>query len=268
MDGELATTCRTPRRRARAPLAVPRRAAMSPRGLWHRRDARARHGCLARLVRRAASPRPHEHLGHARRERGDEGRRIPHVWHLREIYMGFERYWPAYRRLLADRRRLPCVSQATAAPLGGDSRARSFTTGSRSRRSAARATGAPRPRPPARRVRLRDPRPHLDVEGPDVLIRALADPALAGSGRSARRGDPWQGEESPPRRAARAGRAARRDRAHALRRAFATDVENVYGAADVICMPFYPADPFPDAALEAAAAAAASSPRTTAACRR
>ena len=66
-------------------------------------------------------------------------------------------------------------------------------------------------------------------------------------------GDPWQGEER------------RLDELRALARAlgveqrvrfvgFRADVENVYGAADVVAVPSTQPDPLPNAALEAAAA--------------
>ena len=66
-------------------------------------------------------------------------------------------------------------------------------------------------------------------------------------------GDPWQGEER------------RLDELHALAArlgvgdrvrfsGFRSDVENVYGAADVVCVPSTQPDPLPNAALEAAAA--------------
>jgi glycosyltransferase involved in cell wall biosynthesis len=181
--------------------------------------------------------------------------RIPHVWHVREIYTGFERYWPLYRRMLLSADVLPCVSRATCAQLGGDPRAVVVHDGlavapARSPRAAARAAL------------------HLPADafvcailgristwkGQDVLIRALADPTLAQDDAIALvAGDPWQGEE---RRldelralAARLGVAAR------VRFAgFRSDVQNVYGAADVVCVPSTQPDPLPNAALEAAAA--------------
>jgi hypothetical protein len=104
------------------PLAVMRRAAMSPPGLARigahvAKDA----GALARLVRKRGVALVHTNtsvtLGGAAAARLGG---IPHVWHLREIYTGFERYWPAYRRLLLSADALPCVSEATRAQLGAD----------------------------------------------------------------------------------------------------------------------------------------------------
>jgi glycosyltransferase involved in cell wall biosynthesis len=239
------------------PLAVMRRAAMSPRGMARIAGELARDaGGLARLARRRGVALVHTNtsvtLGGSAASRLA---RIPHVWHLREIYTGFERWWPAYRRLLLSADALPCVSQATCAQLGGDPRGLVLHDGlpftpSRAPRAAARAA--------------------LDLpadayvcailgrisawKGQDVLIEALADPALAGRGAIALvAGDPWQGElrrlDDLRALAQRLGVAER------VRFAgFRPDVDNVYGAADVVCVPSTQPDPLPNAALEAAAA--------------
>ena len=239
------------------PLAVLRRAAMSPGGLARTGAALARDGGgLARLARRRGVALVHTNtsvtLGGSAASRLAG---IPHVWHVREIFSGFERFWPAYRRLLLSADALPCVSRATCAQLGGDPRARVLHDGlgvqpRRGRRDAARAA--------------------LDLpadafvcavlgristwKGQDVLIRALADPALAPSGAVALvAGDPWQGEEA--RLEELRALAATLGVADRVRFAgFRSDVENVYGAADVVCVPSTQPDPLPNAALEAAAA--------------
>jgi glycosyltransferase involved in cell wall biosynthesis len=260
------------------PLAVMRRAAMSPGGLAGIGVALARDaGGLARLARRRDVALIHTNtsvtLGGAGASRVA---RIPHVWHLREIYTGFERYWPAYRRMLLTADALPCVSGPTCAQLGGDPRALVVHDG---------LAVAPHraPRDEARDA-LDLPRDAFVCailgrisawKGQDVLIRALADPALAPAaaagpgdrgapprGKPAAAdaiaivlvaGDPWQGEER------------RLDDLHALAAelgvsdrvrfvGFRSDVENVYGAADVVCVPSTQPDPLPNAALEAAAA--------------
>jgi glycosyltransferase involved in cell wall biosynthesis len=242
------------------PLSVLRRAAMSPAGLGGVALSLARDGGgLARLARRRDVALIHTNtsvtLGGLAASRVT---RIPHVWHVREIYAGFERYWPAYRRMLLTADALPCVSAATSAQFAGSSRALVLHDGlpivpGRAPRARARARAA------------------LDLpadaftcailgristwKGQDVLIRALADPALAGGGGviAVVAGDPWQGEE---RRLddlrALAAQLGVADRVHFT--GFRPDVENVYGAADVVCVPSTQPDPLPNAALEAAAA--------------
>jgi glycosyltransferase involved in cell wall biosynthesis len=239
------------------PLAVLRRAAMSPAGLAGIAAALARDGGgLARLARRRDVALVHTNtsvtLGGAAASRLA---RIPHVWHLREIFTGFERFWPAYRRMLLSADALPCVSRATCAQLGGDPRAVVVHDGLAI--------------PPAR-ARSDTARAALDLppdafvcailgrisawKGQDVLIRALADPALMTSGAIALvAGDPWQGEEQRLEELrALAAQIGVADRVQFC--GFRSDVENVYGAADVVCVPSTQPDPLPNAALEAAAA--------------
>ncbi len=239
------------------PLAVMRRASMSPRGMARvavdlARDA----GGLARLVQRRGVALVHTNtsvtLGGSAASRLA---RIPHVWHLREIYTGFERWWPAYRRLLLSADALPCVSRATCAQLAGDARGLVLYDGlpsvpPRAPRDAARAAlGLP---PDAYVCAILG---RISTwKGQDALIRALADRALAGGGAIALvAGDPWQGEER--RLAELRALAGRLGVAERVRFAgFRSDVENVYGAADVVCVPSTQPDPLPNAALEAAAA--------------
>ena len=237
------------------PLAVLRRAAMSPAGLAAIGGALARDaGGLARLARRRGVALIHSNtsvtLGGAA---AAPLARVPHVWHVREIYAGFERFWPAYRRLLLSASALPCVSQATRGQFGGSERARVLHDGlalapERAPRTAARAAlGLP-----ADAYVVAVLGRISSWKGQDVLIRALA--AAGGEDAIALiAGDPWQGEQ---RRlddlhelAATLGVAAR------VRFAgFRSDVENVYGAADVVAVPSTQPDPLPNAALEAAAA--------------
>ena len=242
------------------PLAVMRRASMSAAGLARIAGALARDaGGLGRLARARDVALVHTNtsvtLGGSAAARVA---RIPHVWHLREIYTGFERYWPAYRRLLLSADALPCVSQATLAQLGATAKASVLHDGlplvpSRGERGAARAAlGLP---PEAFVVAILGR--ISSWKGQDVLIRALAAMGESEGGERAAialvAGDPWQGEEARLRDlralAARLGVAER------VRFAgFRSDVENVYGAADVVAVPSTQPDPFPNAALEAAAA--------------
>jgi glycosyltransferase involved in cell wall biosynthesis len=236
------------------PLAVLRRAAMSPGGLARigagvARDA----GGLARLARARGAALIHTNtsvtLGGAAAARVA---RVPHVWHVREIYAGFERFWPAYRRLLLTADRLPCVSEATRAQFGDDPRAVVLHDGlgvtlARAQRTAARAALEL----PAGAFVCAILGRISTWKGQDVLIRALA--GLDGDAVALVAGDPWQGEEQRLRElrelAASLGVAER------VRFAgFRPDVDNVYGAADVVAVPSTQPDPLPNSALEAAAA--------------
>ncbi|MGI9097900.1 MAG: glycosyltransferase family 4 protein [Solirubrobacteraceae bacterium] len=235
------------------PLAVLRRAALSPGGLARIAGALARDaGGLARLARTRGAALVHSNtsvtLGGAAAARIA---RIPHVWHVREIYAGFERFWPAYRRLLLTADVLPCVSEATRVQLGDDGRAVVLHDGlavapARAERAAARAA--------------------LDLpgdafvcailgristwKGQDVLIRALAD---VDGAIALVAGDPWAGEER--RLEALHALATSLGVAERVRFAgFRADVDNVYGAADVVTVPSTQPDPLPNSALEAAAA--------------
>jgi glycosyltransferase involved in cell wall biosynthesis len=184
--------------------------------------------------------------------------RVPHVWHVRELYSRHAWRWPAYRRLLLTSAALPCVSWAVANQFGGAPRARVIPDGlaidaRRAPRARARAAlGLPADAPVVAVVgRI------SDGKGQDLLIRALATQALRARGVIALiAGEPWPGAEQ------------RRDRLIALARelavedrvalvGFRDDVETVYGAADVVAVPSTRPDPSPNSALEAAAAGCA-----------
>ena len=237
-----------------APLAVLRRAALTPAGLARIAGALARDGGgLGRLARRRGAALIHTNtsvtLGGAAAARVA---RIPHVWHVREIYAGFERWWPAYRRLLLSADALPCVSQATRAELGDTPKARVLHDGlavtpQRAQRGPARAAlGLP-----ADAFVVAILGRISTWKGQDVLIRALA--ALPEDTLALIAGDPWPGEERRLHElhelAAASGVSAR-----ARFAGFRSDVENVLGAADVVAVPSTQPDPLPNAALEAAAA--------------
>ena len=242
------------------PLCVLRRELLHLRGVASLAPALARDGVgLATLIRRRRIAVVHSNtsvvLGGAA---AAALARVPHVWHVREIYARFHRTWPAYRRLLLSAAALPCVSQATADQFGGDRRAMVIADG-----LAIDARRAPRAQ--ARRALALDQGASViavlgrisDWKGQDVLVRALAEPAL----RERRAigviaGLPWPGAED------------RRERVLALARelgvhervrlvGFRQDVETVYGAADVIAVPSTQPDPLPGAAIEAAAAGCA-----------
>lgn len=181
---------------------------------------------------------------------------VPHIWHVREIYAGFDRWFPAYRRLLLTADLLPCVSRATLEQFDGAPQAHVLHDGlavptHRAERAASRAAlGLPEDAFVAAvlgRV--------SGWKGQDLLVRALAEAPL----RRRREvvalvaGAPWRGEERHRRELH--GMAATLDvtaRLHDV--GFRDDVEHVYGAADVVVVPSKHPDPLPNAALEAAAA--------------
>ena len=239
------------------PLAVLRRSLMSPGGMGRVAAAWAADaGGLGRLARTRGVSLVHTNtsvtLGGAAAARIAS---VPHVWHVREIYTGFERWWPAYRRLLASADALPCVSAATAAQFEG----------------VGPTTVVPDGIPVVPDLADRDvARAALGVsedafvvavlgrlspwKGQDVLIRALGEPALRSVGAVALvAGEAWRGEERRARELAELAAAAGvADRVRRL--GFRDDVGTVLGAADVVCVPSTQPDPLPNAALEACAA--------------
>jgi glycosyltransferase involved in cell wall biosynthesis len=240
---------------------VLRRSLMTPRGVAGLTALAARDAVTLRsLIRRRAIALVHSNTsvvlsGAA----GAAAAGVPHVWHVREIYARFGRAWPAYRRVLGSAAALPCVSQATAAQFDGRSRACVIEDGlaidvRRAPRDRARAAlGLADQGPPAIAVLGRI----SDWKGQDVLVRALAEPALRERGVvGLLAGDAWPGaEERLARVLGLAERLDVRDRLHVL--GFREDLGNVLGAADVIAVPSTAPDPLPNAALEAAAAGCA-----------
>jgi glycosyltransferase involved in cell wall biosynthesis len=184
--------------------------------------------------------------------------RIPHVWHVREIYDRFRALWPPYRSLLERAAALPCVSRATASQFGASRRVRVIPDGLasdpvRAPRDAARAALGLDADAPVIAVLGRV----SDWKGQDVLVRALAEEPLRERGAIALlAGEAWPGAEH---RAAAVRELARAlgisDRVRML--GFRDDVETVLGAADVIAVPSTSPDPLPGAAIEAAAAGCA-----------
>jgi len=181
---------------------------------------------------------------------------VPHVWHVREIYAGFDRWWPGYRRLLLTADALPCVSAATARQFDAAPQVSVLHDG-------LAMPAAPVERGAARAV-LELPADAFVVavlgrisgwKGQDVLVRALAQPSLVDHPEilALVAGEPWRGEERHLRllheTAAQLGVTAR-----VRHVGFRDDVATVYGAADVVAVPSKQPDPFPNAALEAAAA--------------
>jgi glycosyltransferase involved in cell wall biosynthesis len=225
-----------------AGLAVLRRAELSPGGLVRVAGRLAATSDLARdaaLVHSNTSVTLSGALA-ARRAR------VPHLWHVREIYT--ERAWPAYRRLLRSADALACVSGAVRAQFPeADPRARVLLDG-----LALPDAG------PGRGVRS-DPGAPLTClvlgrlsswKGQDVLLRAVARVPRAVAVVA---GDAWPGQERHEaalrRLAAELGLA---ERARFV--GFVTDPRPLYAGADVVVVPSTRPDPLPNAALEAAAA--------------
>jgi glycosyltransferase involved in cell wall biosynthesis len=242
------------------PLSVLRRELLNPRGLASLGPALTRDAVgLARLIRRRQIALVHSNTsvvlgGGAAATLA----RVPHVWHVREIYARFGAAWPAYRRVLLTASALPCVSRATAAQFGTAPRAVVIPDG-----LAVDARRAPREQ--ARRALGLDSRAPViavlgrisDWKGQDVLVRALAQPPLRDRGViGLLAGRPWPGAEDRLERVLSLARALRVDDRLVLA-GFRPDVETVYGAADVIAVPSTEPDPLPGAAIEAAAAGCA-----------
>ncbi|MCW2989992.1 MAG: hypothetical protein JWM73_586 [Solirubrobacterales bacterium] len=236
------------------PLAVLRRSLMSPRGITRVGAAWAADaGGLGRLARSRDVALVHTNtsvtLGGAAAARVAG---VPHVWHVREIYAGFERWFPAYRRLLLTADALPCVSRATCEQFGAAPDA--FTLHDGLAYSPERA-----PRAEARRELGLPPDAFVVAvlgrisgwKGQDLLVRALA--RLPDDAVALIAGDAWRGEERHVRELHElATSLGVGDRTYAIGRFDRPSV--VFGAADVVVVPSKQPDPFPNSALEAAAA--------------
>jgi glycosyltransferase involved in cell wall biosynthesis len=241
-------------------VAVLRREHLTPAGVAGLVAGAARDGArLARLIRRRGVALVHSNtsvvLGGAP---AAELTRRPHVWHVREIYSRWPRFWPGHRRLLGTAAALPCVSAATAAQFEGNRSVRVIAdglVGDPGRADAAEAR---------RRLALPADAPMLamlgrisDWKGQDLLVRALAEPPLRDRdavGLIA--GEAWPGaERHTAQLIALARKLAVSDRLQLL--GFRSDLNTVLGAADVIAVPSTAPDPLPGAAIEAAAAGCA-----------
>lgn len=242
------------------PLAVLRRGLLHPAGLAGVLAGAARNGtALGALIRRREVALVHSNtsvvLGGAA---AAALARVPHVWHVREIYTRFGRAWPPYRRLLGTAATLPCVSRATAAQFAAGDRVPVIPDGlaldaGRAPRTAARQVlGLPADAPVIAVLgRI------SDWKGQDVLVRALAEGQLRDRGAVGLiAGEAWPGAEH--RRdgvLALAARLGVGDRLALI--GFREDVQTIYGAVDLIAVPSTAPDPLPGAAIEAAAAGCA-----------
>jgi glycosyltransferase involved in cell wall biosynthesis len=234
------------------PLPVLRRSLMSPAGMSRIAASWAADaGGLGRLARTRGVAIVHTNtsvtLGGATAARIAGAK---HVWHVREIYAGFERWWPAYRRLLATAHAIPCVSAATAAQFDhGPVRVVHDGLGhipERAPRELSRATlGVDGDAFVVALLGRISP-----WKGQDLLIRAIAE--IEGA-VAVIAGAPWRDEQRLERElrelAVSLGAA---DRVKFL--GFRDDVDTILGAADVVAVPSTNPDPLPNAALEASAA--------------
>jgi glycosyltransferase involved in cell wall biosynthesis len=239
------------------PLAVVRRATVRGAGpLALARQAGADARALARLVLEREVAVVHSNtsvvLGGAP---AALLARVPHVWHVRELYTAWPRAWAVHRRVLRTAAALPCVSRAVADAVGRRGRVlhdglRPGASTRRAPHAAARAAlGLPAGAFVAATIGRISP-----WKGQEVLARALAEPALAAAGAiGVVAGDAWPGEEESERDLrALAGSLALGDRLRLV--GFRDDLETVLGAADAVVVPSTQPDPLPNAALEAAAA--------------
>jgi glycosyltransferase involved in cell wall biosynthesis len=240
------------------PLAVLRRSVMSPSGIRRVAAAWAADaGGLGRLARSRGVALVHTNtsttLGGAAVARVAG---VPHVWHVREIYAGYDLWWPAYRRLLVTAHAMPCVSRATCAQFEGAPAA--FTLHDA-------LTHEPRGTDPAAARRALGLPPDAVVvalvarvsgwKGQDLLVRALAEPALAARPQvvALLAGAPRPGEERHRRELHElAGQLAVAGRVHDV--GFRDDLDAVYAAADLVATASTHPDPLPNPLLEAAVA--------------
>jgi glycosyltransferase involved in cell wall biosynthesis len=238
------------------PTAVLRRELMSAGGLAGLaralgRDVRS----LSALIRRRSVALVHSNtsvtLGGAA---AAAAAGVPHVWHVRESYEGEpSALWTVQRRLLVGAAATVCVSRAVAAPLGPRARvivdglAIDVRGGDRAGTRAALGIGE------HELVCLVIGR-LSSWKGQDVLVRALAEPALRGRPlRALIVGGAWRADPAPARALERlAGELGVADGVALL--GLREDVADLYAAADVVVVPSTRPDPLPGAAIEGGAA--------------
>jgi glycosyltransferase involved in cell wall biosynthesis len=242
------------------PLAVLRRRLLGATGLARLAVVAARErSALAAIARGASIVHSNTSVilggGGAAKAAG-----VPHVLHVREIYAGAvggvaARAWPAFRRrLLAADARI-CVSAAVAGQFnGGDQGWGSGTfvvhdgVAPAERSQVDHRMGGPDgivPFTVAVLGRI------ADWKGQDVLVRALAEPALAEIGAVGLiAGDAYPGEQAPD----IAGLAAElgvQDRVRLL--GFRQDPAEILASVDAVAVPSTRPDPLPNSAIEALA---------------
>jgi glycosyltransferase involved in cell wall biosynthesis len=173
---------------------------------------------------------------------------VPHVVHVREIYAGVaDRAWPLWRRRLMRADARICVSAAVARQF--DARGTHVVHDGI---EACRLLPAVRPKVGTLPFRVAILGRIADWKGQDVLIRALAEPALAEIGAvGVIAGDAYPGEPAPDIRAL-ADQLHVQDRVEFL--GFAPNPGEVLALVDAVCVPSTRPDPLPNSAIEALAA--------------
>jgi glycosyltransferase involved in cell wall biosynthesis len=247
------------------PLAVLRRRLLTPGGLLRlAADARRERAALATLARDVEVVHSNTSVvvgGHA----AARSARVPHVVHVREIYGGAAsglaaRGWPLWRARLMRADARVCVSGAVAEQFANDGDqgwgagthvvhdglTRDFSPRSSMthRTGGSSTTAAPFSVAVLGRI--------ADWKGQDVLVRALAEPALAEIGAvGVIAGDAYPGETAPD--IAGLARSLRvHDRVQFL--GFRGDPETVLASVDAVAVPSTRPDPLPNSAIEALAA--------------
>ena len=233
------------------PLAVLRRRLLSPGGVsrlgiqgWRDRGALAGIASDAVLVHSNTSVilgRPHD---------------VPHVVHVREIYADAAsgvaaRAWPLWRRRLLQADARICVSEAVAEQFGGHGPG-TFVVHDGLTRSPSWSGSAMRGKVRTVPFRVAVLGRIADWKGQDVLVRALAEPALAEIGAQAViAGDAYPGEQAPD-IAALAAQLGVQDRVEFT--GFTPNPEDILASVDAVAVPSTRPDPLPNSAIEALAA--------------
>jgi glycosyltransferase involved in cell wall biosynthesis len=242
------------------PLAVVRRELMNARGVASLVSRVARDAVvLGRLIRHRRVALVHSNTSVVLAGAAAAATaRVPHIWHVREIYDRFGPLWPPYRSVLGRATALPCASHATASQFPRSERVRVIPDGiatepARAPREQARAALGLDADTPAIAILGRV----SDWKGHDVLVRALAEGPLRERGAVALvAGEAWPGAEGRVAAVLElAGALGVSDRVRML--GFRDDVDAVLGAADLVAVPSTSPDPLPGAAIEAAAAGCA-----------
>jgi glycosyltransferase involved in cell wall biosynthesis len=177
---------------------------------------------------------------------------LPHVVHVREIYAGAagriaSRAWPVWRRRLMQADARICVSEAVADQFGGHGPG-TFVVHD----GLCGVFPAMRERSSTTPFRVAVLGRIADWKGQDVLIRALAEPALAEIGAQAViAGDAYPGERAPDVKAL-ATHLGVQDRVEFL--GFTPSPEKVLASVDAVAVPSTRPDPLPNSAIEALAA--------------